>query len=104
MRPVPNCVSKIEVETYLTPVQFLETSDSPILQQWWQYIAFGSAMEIQRERNDFDAVDQLREGFMRQEALVLERQATEEIGVRNSTMFSGSTPNQGWNQYGGWPY
>jgi hypothetical protein len=104
VRPVPDKTYKVEVETYLTPVQFLETSDNPILNQWWQYIAYGASMEIQRERNDFDAVDQLREGFMRQEALVLERQAVEEIGVRNPTIFAGSTPQQGWNQGWGWPY
>lgn len=104
IRPVPNNVYKVEVESYLTPVQFLETGDYPILNQWWQYIAFGSAMEILRERNDFDGVEGLREGFMRQEALVLERQGVEEIGQRNSTIFSGSTPNQGWNQGWFWPY
>lgn len=104
VRPVPDMVYKIEVETYMTPVQFLETGDNPILNQWWQYIAYGAACEILRERQDFDGVNNLMEGFKRQEALVLERQATEEIGQRNSTIFSGSTPNQGWNQYGGWPY
>lgn len=104
IRPVPDKVYKVEVETYLTPVQFLETSDNPILNQWWQYIAIGTSMELLRERGDFDGVENLREGFMRQEALVLERQAVEEIGVRNSTIFSGSTPNQGWNQGWGWPY
>ena len=104
VRPVPDKVYKVEVETYLTPVQFLETSDNPILNQWWQYISFGSAMEILRERNDFEGVEGLREGFMRQEALVLERQGVEEIGQRNATIFSSSTPQQGWNQGSGWPY
>ncbi len=104
IRPVPDQVYKVEVETYLTPVQFLETSTNPILNQWWQYISYGAAMEIQRERNDFDSVDGLREGFMRQEGLVLERQGVEEIGQRNSTIFSAATPQQGWNQGWGFPY
>jgi hypothetical protein len=104
IRPVPDKVYKVEVETYLTPVQFLETSDNPILNQWWQYLAYGAAMEIQRERNDFDAVDQLREGFMRQEGLVLERQGVEEIGQRNTTIFSATVQSGGWNQGNGWPY
>jgi hypothetical protein len=103
VRPVPDTTVKIEVETYLTPVQFLETSDYPIINQWWQYIAYGAAMEILRERQDVEGVENLREGFMRQEAMVLERQATEEIGQRNSTIFAGSSPNQG-NQLGSWNY
>ncbi len=104
VRPVPDRVYKVEVETYLTPVQFLETTDVPIVNQWWQYIAYGVAMEILRERNDTDGVESLREGFMRQEGLVLERQGVEEIGQRNTTIFSGSVQGQGWNQGGGWPY
>jgi len=102
IRPVPDKVYKVEVETYLTPVQFLETSDNPILNQWWQYIAFGASMEILRERQDMEGLENLREGFIRQEAMVLERQGVEEIGQRNSTIFSGASPSQGWNQYGGW--
>ena len=104
VRPVPDKVYKVEVETYLTPIQLLETGDYPILNQWWQYISFGVAMEIQRERNDFEGVEGLREGFMRQEALVLERQGVEEIGSRNTTLFSSSIPQQGWNQGSGFPY
>ena len=104
VRPVPDKTYKVEVETYLTPIQLLETDDYPILNQWWQYISYGVAMEIQRERNDFEGVEGLREGFMRQEALVLERQGVEEIGSRNSTLFSSSIPQQGWNQGSGFPY
>lgn len=97
IRPVPKFIHKVEVETYLTPVQFMLTTDSPILNQWVQYIAYGVAMEILRQRQDMDGVSNLMEGFKRQEAMVLERQGVEEINQRNSTIFSGSTPNQGWN-------
>lgn len=104
IRPVPDNVYKVEVETYMTPVQFLETTDNPIINQWWQYLSYGAAIEIQRERNDFDSVNDLMEGFKRQEALVLERQAVEEIGARNATIFSSSVPQQGWSQGWGYPY
>lgn len=97
IRPVPKIVHKVELETYLTPVQFLSTSDNPIVNQWWQYIAYGTAMEILRERQDIEGVENLREGFMRQEALVLERQGIEEINQRNSTIFSSTVQGQGWN-------
>ena len=104
VRPVPNGVYKVEVETYLTPVQFLESTDVPILTQWWQYVSYGAAIEILRERQDFEGVGQLMEGFKRQEALVLERQGVEEINQRNATIFSAATPQQGWNGLQGWPY
>lgn len=97
IRPIPRLTHKIEVEIYLTPVQFMQTTDHPILNQWVQYIAYGAAMELLRERNDFAGVEGLREGFMRQEALVLERQGVEEIGQRNSTIFSATVQGLGWN-------
>lgn len=102
VRPVPDKIYKVEVETYLTPVQFMSGTNVPILNQWWQYIAYGVACEIMRDRNDFEAVAQLQEGFQRQEGLVLERQSVEEIGQRNATLFSSTVAAQGWNQSQGW--
>ncbi len=105
IRPVPKLIHKVEIETYLTPVQFMMTTDSPILNQWVKYLAYLSAQEILRQRQDMEGVANLQEGRMRQEQLVLERQATEEIGSRNATIFASSQQNQGWNNgmYGsGW--
>ncbi|HAM53723.1 MAG TPA: hypothetical protein DCP92_24650 [Nitrospiraceae bacterium] len=84
----------------MTPVQFMKTTDSPILNQWVQYISFGVSMEILRQRQDIEGVENLREGFLRQEALVLERQGVDEINNRNKTIFAGTQQNLGWND--GW--
>lgn len=100
IRPVPKYVHKVEIESYLTPVQFLQTTDSPIIYQWLQYISYGVACEILRRRQDMDGVANLMEGFKRQEALVLERQGTEEIFQRNTTIFTSTVPSLGWNN--GW--
>jgi len=103
VRPVPKEIHKVEIESYLTPVEFMLSTDVPIINQHWQYIAYGAGMEILRERQDFEGVENLREGFMRQEALVLERQGVEEIGQRNATIYSSTVPQGGYNQfYGGW--
>jgi hypothetical protein len=101
VRPVPDKIYKVEVEVYLTPIQFIETSNDPIVNQWWQYICFLAAMKIQRERNDFDSVDRLQEGAKNQENLVLSRQAVEEIGQPNFTIFNSTTPNPYLNNYWG---
>jgi hypothetical protein len=97
IRPIPKLVHKVEVETYLTPVQFMETTDNPILNQWAQYIAYGASREILRDRQDLEGVGNLEEGFKRQEALVLERQGVEEINQRNTTLYSSTVTSQGWN-------
>ena len=99
VRPVPKLIHKIEVETFLTPVQFMQVTDSPILNQWAQYIAYGAAMEILRDRQDLEGVENLREGMMRQEGLVLERQGVEELFVPTYQLFNST---QGYTLYGGY--
>jgi hypothetical protein len=100
IRPVPDNVYLCEVEVFQTPVQFMNTTDNPTLNQWAQYIAYGAACEILRDRQDVEGVQNLMEGFKRQEAIVLERQAIEEIGQSNITMFNST--NYGGCSGGGW--
>lgn len=91
IRPVPKLIHKIEVETYLTPVQFMATSDIPILNQWWQYIAIGAAIKVLEDRQDMEGIQNLSVLFDRQEALVLERQGVEELFQPNITLFNSTT-------------
>lgn len=88
IRPVPDNVYLCEVEAFQTPAQFMATNENPVLNQWSQYIAYGAAMEILRDRQDMEGVQNLMEGFKRQEGLVLERQAVEEIDQPNITLFN----------------
>ncbi len=107
IRPVPDNVYLVEIETYQTPAQFMNTSNHPVLNQWAQYIAYGAAREILRDRQDMEGVANLEEGFKRQEALVLERQAVEEIGQPNITLFNSTQQGFGvgnGNGYGGGGY
>lgn len=100
IRPVPDNVYQIEVEAFQTPTQFMNTTDHPILNQWAQYIAYGAAREILRDRQDMEGVALLQEGFERQEAMVLERQSIEEINQPNITLFNST--NQGYGYGVGW--
>lgn len=100
IRPVPDNIYLVEVEAYQTPVQFMMTTDNPQLNQWWQYISYGVAIEILRDRQDMEGVQNLMEGFKRQEGLVLERQAIEELFQPNITLFNSSTYGIGFNNNG----
>lgn len=95
IRPVPDNVYLVEVEAFQTPSQFLMTTDNPTLNQWVQYISYGCSVEILRDRQDMEGVQNLMEGFKRQEALVLERQAVEEIGQPNITLFNSTQVGYG---------
>lgn len=104
IRPVPKLVHKVEIESYLTPIQFMNTTDHPILNQWVKYIAYGASIDILTDRQDMQGVENLRPTFLQEEALVLERQATEEINSRNATIFSSAVQGQGnyWGNWGSW--
>jgi hypothetical protein len=95
IRPVPKEIHKVEVETFLTPVQFMQTTDVPILNQWWQIIAIGAAIKVLEDRQDMEGVQNLVILYDRQEDLVLERQGVEEIFQPNVTMFNSSTTAYG---------
>ena len=72
IRPVPDNIYLCEVETFQTPAQFMQTTDNPVLNQWAQYIAYGAAREILRDRQDMEGVANLEEGFKRQEGARIE--------------------------------
>ena len=93
IRPVPKLIHKVEIETYLTPVQFMLSTDTPIIAQWSQYIAFLTAQEILRDRQDMAGVQALEEGKLRQEALVLERQSVEDIFTPNVQLWTSTQTN-----------
>lgn len=104
IRPVPKLVHKCTIETYMTPVQFLQSTDSPIMNQWVEYISYGTSIRILEKRGDFAGAKMLEPTFMKEEARVLERQATEEIGQRNATIFASPIQGQGnyWGSWGNW--
>ncbi len=93
---IPKLIHKVEVETYLTPVQFLETTDVPILNQWWQLIAIGAAIKVLEDRQDMEGVQNLSVLYDRQEGLVLERQTIEEIFQPNITLFNTTSTSTGY--------
>ncbi len=99
IRPIPKLIHKVEIESYLTPVQFMASSDVPILNQWWQLIAIGAAIKVLEDRQDMEGVQNLAVLFDRQEALVLERQGVEEIFQPNMTLFNSPL---GYGSYGPW--
>jgi len=104
IRPVPNNVYKVELKMYYSPVQFLEQTEDPLLKQWWMYVSFLASKYVLQDRNDFDGVESIMPELKNQEALVLSRQATEEIGIRNETIYSDSTNTNGNNYWGGYSF
>lgn len=89
VRPVPDDVYRIELNAILTPTAFAANNSQPIVDQWWQMIALGTSIKIMRDRQDMDGVANIMPLFEEQRSLLLDRQANEEIGQRNSTIYTG---------------
>jgi len=90
IRPVPDKTYRIEVEAYKYPDQFSDDAETPILKQWWQYLALLASMKILNERQDVEGMQNIAPMLERQERLVRNRTANEQIGQRNSTIYQGS--------------
>lgn len=90
VRPVPDRGYKIEVEAYRYPTQFTQETETPLLKQWWQYIAFLAAVKVLEDRQDIEGIKNLVPLIERQEKLVRNRIANEEIGQRNVTIYEGA--------------
>lgn len=99
VRPIPNDVYKIDVEAYQVPTQFMSTTQDPTLNQWSRLIAIGAAVYILEDRQDVEGVNFLGEMYDREESITLERQATEEIGQRNTTMFADIIQSQNYGNF-----
>ena len=78
----------------------MATSDSPALNEWWQYIAYGAAKKIFEDRLDMDSVQLILPEYKKQEALCLRRTLVQYANERTMTIYTEQTqPGRG---YGGW--
>ena len=98
LRPIPDKVYKITIEAYIRPVELL-VGESPELEQWWQYIAFGTARKIFEDRTDMEGVAMIMPLFKEQERLVLRRTIVQQsnecvVTIYTNPLGGGNTP--GW--------
>ena len=88
VRPVPDKVYPIQIEAYIRPTELLSAGQSPDLEQWWQYIAYGAAKKIFEDKMDMDSVAKIMPEFKQQERLVLRRTIVQQTNERVATIYS----------------
>jgi hypothetical protein len=104
LRPVPNQVIPISIKAQSVPVELLGNEESPVVAQWWQYIAYGTAIKILQDRMDLDSVNLLMPEFKRQEHLVERSTIVQLSSQRSSTIYSQTgffAGFDGWNNSNG---
>ena len=104
LRPVPDQSYRVNIEVYKRPTELLQTNQSPDLEQFWQYIAYGCAKKIFEDRMDLDSVQLIMPEFKVQETLVLRKTIVTYTKERVGTIYTESTGlgagNSGWGAGG----
>lgn len=101
-RPVPDISYAVNIEVYERPTELLASNQSPQLQQWWQYIAYGASKKVFEDRTDIESVQQLMPEFKEQERLVLRQTLVQQGDQRAATIYQqqaalGAGPFGWWN-------
>jgi len=79
IRPIGKYSHKIDMEAYMTPLEFLSSTDTPFLNNFKRYLSLGVAMNILRKLGDTQKKQDLEADFNLEQTKVLERQANEEM-------------------------
>lgn len=102
LRPVPDKPYRVNIEAFIRPTELLSSGQSPELQEWWQYIAYGAAKKIFEDRMDMESVQMIMPEFKEQEALILRRTIVQQTNDSVKTIYSQGTSPFGAYGQGPW--
>lgn len=107
LRPAPDQPYRVQFEAYMRPTRLMETNSNPMLNEWWQYIAYGAAKKIFEDRMDMESVQMIMPEFLKQERLCLRRTIVQYTNERVATIYTEQTsfgPGSGAWGWGGGPF
>ena len=103
LRPIPDQPYEINFEAFVRPTFFMENTQSPQLEEWWQYIAYSAALKVFQDRMDLDSVALIMPELKMQERLCLRRTLVQQTNQRTATIYtdqSGLQGGPGWFGFG----
>ena len=95
VRPVPDQVYTVNMEVYVRPTELLSDSDTPELEQWWQYIAYGASKKVLEDRMDLESIAMIEPEYKQQELLVGRRTIVQQASQRTSTIYTDQVDRYG---------
>lgn len=105
VRPVPDQPYQINIEAYSRPTALLSENQSPQLEEWWQYIAYGAAKKILEDRMDMETVQLILPEFNKQQRMCSRRSIVQYTNERVATIYTDQvnigSNNWGWGNGGG---
>lgn len=101
IRPVPDQSYRVNFEVFQRPVALLANSQSPELEEYWQFIAYGAARKIFQDRMDLESVQLIEPEFREQLRLCLRRTLVQITNERTATIYTETLSNAaGWGWWG----
>lgn len=100
LRPIPDQAYKVNFEVYARPSELIADTQTPELDEWWQYIAYGAAKKIFEDRMDMESVSLIMPEFKKQETLCQRRTIVQLTNERTATIYSDQT-NRGSGPFWG---
>lgn len=94
IRPIPDKVYKISFQVQCRPTDIWDDiTDSPMLEENWQYIAYGSAKKIFQDRMDMESVQNIEPELKELELQALRRTLVQNKDKRSATIFCATAHN-----------
>lgn len=100
-RPVPNRVYRVSVVANQNPTQLIANGDSPTINQWWRYIAFGASLYVFQQRRDIEQYNQFYPLFLKEQNLVIYRTLQQQKDQRTRTIYTDQL-NGSYNYLNNW--
>ena len=98
LRPPPNTQYLVDLEAYLPPAAFLNTSNAIPFGYMSEYIARGAARKILADTGDVEQFEFYEPFFREQETLVWKRSQRQWTATRTETIYSHRGSTQNYNQ------
>lgn len=102
LRPVPDQPYQINFEVYKRPTALLASDETPGLEEWWQYIAYGASKKIFEDRMDLESVALILPEYRKQENLCNRRSIVQYTNERSATIYTEQSGGGGTGQWGWW--
>jgi hypothetical protein len=107
LRPVPDRSYAVQIEADIRPTELINTSDVPTIEQWWQFIAYGTAKLVLEDKMDLDTVNLIMPEFNAQMDMVNRTNLVQQANERTTTIYTlGKNYGWGWGWGSGsnWPF
>lgn len=95
LRPVPKQSYKVTLSAFVRPTELLANNQSPELQEWWQFIAWGASKKVFENRMDLDSIKELQPLLDEQQRLIERRTLVQNSTQRSPSIYQYANNNMG---------